>query len=179
MGQQNLRPFAYVVLALVGERGAGAHDIASMMARSPIYWDAAPSQWYAEPKRLAEAGYLRARTEPGRTTSRTRYTITSKGRTALRRWLAEPARFTRMQNEAAIRLLAGDLIEDATIVASLTALRPELDRLEASLAASERLAEDLPERTRYLLLSHRLARRILDAHREWIDEVEGALGGQP
>jgi DNA-binding PadR family transcriptional regulator len=176
MNHPELRPFAYVVLSLVGERGAGAHDIASMMERSPIYWDAAQSQWYAEPKRLADAGYLRARTTPGKTTSRTHYAITGKGRTALRRWLAEPARFTRMQNEAAIRLLAGDLIDDATIVASLTALRPELDRLEASLADSVDRASAIPERTHYLLLSHRLARRLLDAHREWIDEVERELG---
>jgi PadR family transcriptional regulator, regulatory protein AphA len=176
MSTDELRPFAYVVLALVGERGAGAHDIASMMARSPIYWDAAQSQWYAEPKRLADAGYLRAHTRPGKTTDRTHYTMTAKGRAALRRWLAQPARFTRMQNEAAIRLLAGDLIDDATIVESLDGLRPELDRLEASLVASERIAEDIPERTRYLLLSHRLARRLIDAHRQWIAEVEAELG---
>jgi DNA-binding PadR family transcriptional regulator len=176
MVTDELRPFAYVVLALVGERGAGAHDIASMMARSPVYWDAAPSQWYAEPKRLAEAGYLRAHTRPGKTTARTHYTITGRGRTALRRWLAQPARFTRMQNEAAVRLLAGDLIDDDAILASLTALRPELDRLAASLTESERIAGEIPERTRYLLLSHRLARRLIDAHREWIDEVEAELG---
>lgn len=173
---EELRPFSYVVLALVGDRGAGAHDIASMMSRSPLYWEAAQSQWYAEPKRLAGLGYLSARTKPGRTTARTEYVITARGRKALRAWLAQPARFTRMQNEAAIRLLAGDMVDDATIVASLTGLRSELDRLEADLANSERIAERIPERTRYLLLSHRLARRLLRAHREWIDEVEQELG---
>jgi DNA-binding PadR family transcriptional regulator len=175
MATEELRPFAYVVLALVGEHGAGAHDIASMMSRSPLYWDAAQSQWYAEPKKLAAAGYLRATAEPGKTTSRTRYTITAKGRRALTRWLGEPARFTRMQNEAAIRLLAGDMIDDLDIVSSLTALRPELDRLEASLADSEQAAHKIPDRTRYLLLSHRLARRLIHAHRDWIDEIEREL----
>ena len=177
MAVGDLRPFAYVVLALVGERGAGAHDLASMMARSPLYWDAAPSQWYAEPKKLAAEGYLKAAIQPGRTTARTHYTITAKGRAALRRWLAQPARFTRMQNEAAVRLLAGDMIDDDTIVASLTALHAELDRLEASLADSERIAESIPERGRYLLLSHRLGHRLIEAHRAWIDEVEEELGG--
>ncbi len=176
MADDELRPFAYVVLALVGERGAGAHDLASMMARSPLYWDAAQSQWYAEPKKLAADGYLKATTRPGRTTARTHYTITAKGRATLRRWLARPARFTRMQNEAAIRLLAGDMIDDDTIVASLTGLRAELDRLEASLVDSEAVATQIPERTRYLLLSHRLAHRLIDAHRAWIEEVERELG---
>ncbi len=45
MSEDELRPFSYVVLALVGERGAGAHDLASMMARSPLYWDASLCQW--------------------------------------------------------------------------------------------------------------------------------------
>ncbi len=175
MAETELRPFAYVVLALVGERGAGAHDLASMMARSSLYWDAAQSQWYAEPKRLAVDGYLKASARPGRTTAKTHYTITAKGRVALRRWLALPARFTRMQNEAAIRLLAGDMIDDDIIVASLIGLRDELDRLEASLSVSEGIAEDLPGRTQYLLLSHRLGRRLIDAHRDWIDEVEREL----
>lgn len=170
-----LRPFSYVVMALVGNRGAGAHDIASMMSRSPLYWDAAQSQWYAEPKRLAELGYLAAETRPGRTTPRTHYTLTAEGRDALREWLATPAAFTRVQNEAAIRLLAGDMIEDSAIVRSMTALRPELDRLEASLRDSERLAETIPGRGRYLLLSHRFAQRLIDAHRDWITEVEHEL----
>jgi DNA-binding PadR family transcriptional regulator len=175
MASKDLRPFAYVVLALVGNRGAGAHDLASMMARSPLYWDAAKSQWYAEPKKLARDGFLRATTTPGKTTERTHYTITAKGRAALRRWLAQPARFTRMQNEAAIRLLAGDMIDDATIVASLRAMRSDLDRLEASLIDSERVAREIPERTKYLLLSHRLGHRLIDAHRAWIDEIEREL----
>jgi DNA-binding PadR family transcriptional regulator len=86
MTMEQLRPFAYVVLALVEERGAGAHDIASMMTRSPVYWDAAQGQWYAEPKRLAELGYLRAEEHPGRTAARTHHTITAKGRRVLRTW---------------------------------------------------------------------------------------------
>ncbi len=178
MRNQTLRPFSYVVLALVGERGAGAHDIASMMSRSPLYWDAAQSQWYAEPKRLAGLGYLAAESRPGRTTARTHYSITPEGRAALREWLARPSRFTRVQNEAAIRLLAGDMIDDAVIVESLIALRPELDRLEASLEESERLAQEISGRERYLLLSHRFAQRLIDAHREWIAEVERELGGR-
>jgi DNA-binding PadR family transcriptional regulator len=176
MSEDELRPFSYVVLALVGERGAGAHDLASMMARSPLYWDAAQSQWYAEPKRLAATGHLKATTGPGRTTARTHYTITAKGRSALRGWLARPARFTRMQNEAAIRLLAGDMIDDDVIVASLSGLREELARVQASLVESERIAEDFPERTKYLLLSHRLGHALIEAHRAWIDEVERELG---
>ena len=34
----------------------------------------------------------------------------------------------------------------------------------------------IPSRERYLLLNHRLARRIVKAHTDWLDEVERELG---
>ena len=171
----DLRPFSYAVLALVGERGAGAHDIADMMRRAPMYWAAAQSQWYAEPKRLAELGYLSAQRRPGKTTDRTHYRLTSKGRRALRIWLAQPAAFPRIQSEASVRLLAGDLVDEATIVGSLVGMRAELDALDATLDRSEAIAHQFPERTRYLLLNHRLGRRLVTTFRDWIAEVEQEL----
>jgi hypothetical protein len=81
-----------------------------------------------------------------------------------------------MQNEAAIRLLAGDLIDDRAIIASLRALREQIDELSVSLAQGVEVAQQVPERARYLILSHSLAKRLLDAHRDWIDDVERELG---
>lgn len=176
MAEETLTPTSYVVLALVGRGGAAPHDIAGMMRRSPLYWAAAPSQYYAEPKRLEQRGYLRSHKEPGRTHQRTVYTLTEQGLAALRDWLARPASFPRIQNEAAVRLLAGDLIGDAAIVQSLQGLREELDELSAKLDEAERIAETIPHRTRYLLLSHSLGRKLLAAHREWIEEIERDLG---
>ena len=175
MTSEDLRPVSYCVLALIGERGAGAHDIASMMRRGRRYWAGAESQWYAEPKRLASLGYLRARRLPGKTTDRTHYRLTDKGKRALQKWLAQPSAFPRIQNEAAIRLLAGDLIDDATIVDSLVAMRAELDALEAEIENSEAIARDIPERTKYLLLLHRYSRQLVAVHRLWIDDVEREL----
>ena len=145
------------------------------MRRGRIYWAAAESQWYAEPKRLAGLGYLSAQRLPGKTTERTHYRLTAKGRQALRGWLAEPTAFPRIQSEASVRLLAADLIDDATTVGSLAALRPELDALEEDLDRDEDRARDFPERTRYLLLNHGLGRRLIATFREWIDDVERDL----
>ena len=176
MASDDLKPFSYVVLALVGDRGAGAHDLVEMMRRGRMYWSAAESQWYAEPKRLASLGYLSARRTPGRTTDRTHYHLSARGRRALREWLARPAPFPRIQSEASVRLLAGDLVDDATIVASLTAMRAELDALDASFEQREAVAREIPERARYLLLNHGLGRRLVGVFREWLDEVEEELG---
>src|ERR1044071_9741054 len=100
-----LTPFSYVILVLVGEGGAGPHDLVRMMRNGRIYWTAPESQFYAEPKRLAENGYLEATKQPGKTHAKTHYTLTTRGREALKEWLATPARFPRMQNEPIVRLL--------------------------------------------------------------------------
>ena len=166
-----------MVLALIGDGGAAPHDLVDMMRRGGrLFYASAPSQLYAEPKRLADLGYVVARKAPGRTRERTLYALTELGRDALRAWLAEPAPFPRIQNEANVRLLAGDLVDDATIVASLTGMRGELDDLEQLVTEGEAMMANVPHRARYLRLSFSLARRLIDAHREWLDEIEAELG---
>ncbi len=176
MTRSELRPFSYVVLALVGEGGAGPHDVVRMMRRGKPYWAAAASHYYAEPKRLARLGYLAAERQPGRTRERTHYVLTEKGREALRSWQLEPTSFPRIQSEAVVRLLAGDVAaDDESLVRSLTAMRAELDELDALLDAAEVVARTLPHRQRYLALVHRFGRALVRIHREWLDEVEAAL----
>ena len=177
MASDRLTPFSYAVLALVGRGGAGAHDIVRMMRVGRPYWATSPSHYYAEPKRLAELGYLAAEKTPGQTRERTHYTLTPKGEEALRAWLREPTGFPRIQSEAVVRVMAGDFSTDEELVASLTAMRAELDELEAGIAEGERLAATLPHRERYLRLVHRLGRRQLEAYRDWLDEVERELSG--
>lgn len=176
MPNQSLTPFSYVVLTLVGQGGAGPHDLVRMARSGRIYWDAADSQWYAEPKRLETLGHLSSRKEPGRTRQRTHYTLTDKGRAALAEWMQEPARFPRIQHEAVTRLLAADLVGEQAVLDSLRALREEIADISARLDAAEAIATAIPSRERYLLLNHLLARRIVKAHTDWLDEVERELG---
>jgi DNA-binding PadR family transcriptional regulator len=172
LSSEDLTPTSFLVLALVGRDGAGPHDIATMLRRSGrLYWHAAESKYYTEPKRLERLGYLRSAKQPGKTTPRTHYRLTAKGLRALRRYLALPARFPRMQNEPALRLLAADLTDDRKTIESLRGLLEQLDELEAELAEVERGTEAIPHRARYLELSHHLPRKLLAAHREWAQEV--------
>jgi len=173
-----LKPFSYVILTLVGEGGAGPHDLVRMMrAGSRPYWASSESHFYAEPKRLAKLGYLEAEAGPGKTRQRTHYSLTEKGREALREWAREPTPFPRVQSEAIVRLLSGDIVEDdAALLASLGALRGELDEIEAGLGGSEVQREGLPHRDRYLRLVNDFGFKLVAAHREWLDEVERELG---
>jgi DNA-binding PadR family transcriptional regulator len=175
MSTGKLTAFSYRILALVGRGGAGAHDLARMAERGRIYAYDAPSQYYAEPKRLASLGYLDARKEPGKTRERTHYTLTDKGLEALREWAAEPTPFPRINHEGVTRMLATDLVGEAVVRESIAALRSEIADLSARADEAEAVAETLPHRRNYLLLNLRLARRLLAAHLEWVDEVEQEL----
>ena len=163
------------MLTLVGAGGAGPHDIVQMMRQGRVYWAAAESHYYSEPKRLEKLGYLRSEKQPGKTRERTHYMLTDKGLEALREWAATPAGFPRIQHEAVVRVLAGDLVGDQAILASIEGLRADLAELSARLDVAEAMAETLPHRARYIRLTHSLGRKLLRAHEEWADEVECEL----
>jgi DNA-binding PadR family transcriptional regulator len=171
-----MTPFSYVILVLVGEQGAGAHDLVRMMRQGRIFWAAAESQYYAEPKRLAEAGYLDAERGPGQTRLRTHYTLTKRGRDAVAEWLAQPAGFVRIQNEPAVRLLGADLARrEEDVAASLEAIRADIAEQEEQFRVARDVAVDLPHRQRYLKLNEDLNLRILAAFRDWLDAVQREL----
>lgn len=174
----DLTSFSYVILLLVGPGGAGPHDLLRMHRQgNRIYWTAAESRFYSEPKRLARLGYLEARQEPGRTTDRTIYALTPRGREAIAWWLAQPSGFIRIQNEPSARLNGADLATDErAVVESLSAIRPHIQEQLAWLDRAEEQARDLPHRERFLRINHRLSRRILAAFSDWLEEVEAELG---
>lgn len=160
---------------LVGQGGAGPHDLVRMARAGRMYAAAADSQYYAEPKRLARLGYLSSRKEPGRTRERTHYSLTPKGRKALRAWAGRPVHFPRVLHEGVVRLLAADLVGEKPVRESITTLRQELDELDALIDEGEEAAAAIPHREKYLLINHRLARRLVAAHREWVADVEREL----
>jgi PadR family transcriptional regulator, regulatory protein AphA len=174
----DLRPISYVVLALVGRGGAGPHDLVRMARGGQrLYYAGAASKIYDQPKRLERLGYLRSEKRPGKTRERTFYTLTDKGLAALREWLARPSSFPRIQSDSVARVLASDLAEDEQVVVeSLQELRKEIAELAAGLDEDERRALTIPHRERQLRLVRSLGRRLLQAHLEWLDEIERELG---
>lgn len=169
-------PLSYAILALIGEGGASAHDLLDYVRRGgPAFWTSAPSQVYAEPKRLERLGWVSATAQPGKTRSRRVYHLTDAGRLALQNWARRPVPYPAIRDQAHVRLLAGDMLDDAEIVASITSMRPQLEAVEALLAESEQRALDLPHRTHYLLLAQSLGRHLVAAYHAWIDQVEREL----
>jgi DNA-binding PadR family transcriptional regulator len=175
---RELTPLSYVVLALVGRDGAAPHDLVRMARGGQrLYYAGAESKIYEQPKRLERLGYLRSEKRPGKTTERTYYTLTENGLAALREWHAQRSSFPRIQSEAAARVLSSDLAEDERVVGeSLSAMRDEIAELSAGIDEDERRAPAISHRQRQLKLVRSLGRRLLEAHLEWIDEVERELG---
>lgn len=176
MSRNSLTPFSYAILVLVGRNGAGPHDLVRMARQGRIYAAAADSQYYAEPKRLERLGYLSSRKEPGRTHRRTHYMLTERGLDALREWARGPVPFPRVLHQGVVRLLAADLVGEESVRESIKALEGELEELDTLMDRAEAVAASLPHREKYLRINHRLARRLIAAHREWIDEVGRDLG---
>lgn len=175
MSSDELSLFSYEVLGLVGRNGAGPYDLRAMVRRGRMLDWAGESRYYVEPKRLAALGYLEARKQPGRTRERTVYTLTEKGRRALRDWAATPARFTPVKSEPLVRLLIADLVGERPTRESMSALRHEIAELSAHLAEAEASADTLAHRRKYLLLTTGFLRRLLDLYLELVDEVEREL----
>jgi PadR family transcriptional regulator AphA len=127
-----LTPTSFIVLGLRAEVGEATPYRLKQMADLSIghFWSLPRSQLYAEPARLARAGYLHEDQEPeGR--RRKRYSITARGREALQRWVQVPsASFTELRDIAFLKLFfgadSGPLAE-----AQLASLRARLEAYEA------------------------------------------------
>jgi DNA-binding PadR family transcriptional regulator len=172
-----MNPFSYVVLTLVGRSGATAPELAEMMDRGRLYWSAARSQWYAEPKRLTASGHLEAREEPGRTGPRVRYHLTPKGHAAVADWVRTPVGLPKIQHEAVVRVLAADLADDpADVLVGLAPLRAEIAEERQLLERSRVAAGEVPGRSARLQAQQRMVARMLDALADWTDDVERAIG---
>jgi DNA-binding PadR family transcriptional regulator len=141
-----------------------------------IYYSVAASRLYAEPKRLEQLGYVSSEKRPGKTRERTFYTLTDKGRDAIREWAVEPPAFPRIQNEAVTKLMAGDILgDDEKLLEALLTLRDEIELEQAKRDQARQRYEAIPHRKRYLLLNHKLGTRLLKVLRQWLDEVEREL----
>jgi DNA-binding PadR family transcriptional regulator len=172
-------PLSYGVLAAIGEYGASTPEIVEMLSRGQMFWTSSPSQIYREPSRLLKLGWITARKQPGKTRSRTLYRLTDSGRAALQEWLRTPAGFPKLQHHAALHVFAGDMVEDHEIITSLQKLRDDIDQMSTVIDTNIARAPNLPHRTRYALLLQDLGRRLLQAHGDWLDEVERELAAPP
>ena len=106
MSSRRLTTSSYAILGLLAIQPWATYDLAKLMRRSLHYfWPRAESNLYAEPKRLVEAGLAEAAEEWTGERKRTVYSITDRGREALREWLATETAPQRLESEPHMRVL--------------------------------------------------------------------------
>lgn len=119
MAALNLTPTSYLVLGLVAAHGpCTSYDLKSLVAISiGRFWPFPHSQLYAEPARLAEAGFLTEEQEDQGRRRRT-YAVTPQGREALEDWLAEPTDGrAELRDLGLLKLFFGNLARRDSLVA--------------------------------------------------------------
>ncbi|WP_199536954.1 PadR family transcriptional regulator [Spongiactinospora gelatinilytica] len=173
----NLTSSSYLVLGLIGLRGpSSSYQLKRAADRSIGYfWPFPHSQLYGEPRRLAEAGLLAESAESGGRRRRT-YSLTDKGREALREWLREPeADVYQIRDEAELKLFFSELGDEST-VRRLAEARVAFHR--GRLAEFKRTMDrlggipDLEQRLAPLVLGVRVELASLAF---WSDVLEGGL----
>ncbi|HEX5591918.1 MAG TPA: PadR family transcriptional regulator [Solirubrobacterales bacterium] len=161
---------SFAVLALLEEFGdLTSYEIKGAMEKSiENFWPVPHTTAYEEPARLAAAGYLSARQEEGGRRRRI-YSVTEKGREALREWSAAPtASPPQLRDEAVLKVFAG--------------ADPEPIRAEREAWHRMKLAElqgmlDEVRQAEGFENSEPTLQAGVAYHRMWLDVLE-RLGGQ-
>ncbi len=118
MSTGRLSNTSYVVLGMIGLRGPSTpYDLKRGIGHSVGYfWPFPHAQLYAEPERLERMGLLAVQPEE---TGRRRkvYTLTDRGRAALREWLSAPTNVHfQMRDVAELKLFFSELGDPADVV---------------------------------------------------------------
>lgn len=117
---------SYAVLAQVAVHPWSTYELVQQRVRYFRYvWPRAESAIYREVKRLSSMGLLDGKKEHVGKRARTVYSITERGREALREWLATPVSPFAMDFEAMIRLFVAPIGTKQQIVTTLHQVRDD------------------------------------------------------
>lgn len=123
---ETLTTTSYAVLAQVAVRPCSTYELARQRVRYFRYvWPRAESAIYREVKRLASMRLVRAQKEFHGKRPRTIYSITNRGKTALREWLGTPISPFTMDFEALLRLFIAPLGTKEQLISTLEQVRAD------------------------------------------------------
>jgi DNA-binding PadR family transcriptional regulator len=168
---------SYLVLGMIALRGPStSYDLKRAVSHSVgFFWYFPHAQLYSEPQRLVEMGLLEVEAEESGRRRRT-FSITDKGRTALRSWLAEPTEeHFEMRYVAELKLFFSEVGEPGN-VAELAhqQLQQHRDRLAEYQEIQDRYGDhpEVASRMITLQLGTQLERAALRFWEALIAELE-------
>lgn len=161
---------SYVVLGLVAQLGtATPYDLKRAVELTVAnFWPTPHTTLYAEPARLAAAGYLHEEQEQGGR-RRKEYTVTARGRAALDAWLLDTdAAPPAMHDEGMLKVFFG--ADPAPLAERKRAWHAEQLAMLEGYLEGVRAAGNLPEAERVLRFGTALHRVLIELQDETLDD---------
>jgi DNA-binding PadR family transcriptional regulator len=184
MSTRDLTTTSYAILGLLGVRPWTTYELAQQMERSLKYfWPRAQSRIYEEPKRLAALGLVKAARDHVGRRPRTTYTITAKGRRALRAWLAEPGSGPTLELEALLKVFYGEQSTKAGLLANIDAIAEWAERQNRENVAFARLYKGsegpFPDRLAVIALTGKFMTDFADMLAAWATWAAATVAAWP
>jgi DNA-binding PadR family transcriptional regulator len=170
--ENQLTTTSYAILCLLAIQPWSMYALAKQMRRDLHYvWPRAESNIYVEPKRLVEQGLARSETQSVGRRPRTIYSITPKGRQALKRWLGADSAPSRYESETLLKILYGNYGTKEQLLANLRRFATEAEtakQIELAFATEYLQGEhQLPEPLHLNTLFLRLMLEQAEARLRW------------
>jgi DNA-binding PadR family transcriptional regulator len=176
---KRLTTVSYAVLGLLGLRPHTPYELAQQFKRSGVFWSAAESVVYEEPKTLVAGGLAKAAREREGGRARTRYSITAKGRRELSRWLSKPSGGPQVQFEAMLKVLFADAGTKDDVLASIKTVRAWTEATRADGRAISQSYLDgtapYPDRAHIVRLTMAYQIGFVELVERWADWAEGQV----
>lgn len=163
----------YAILGFLQWRPLTGYDLKKMFELSDIlYWSGSNNQIYRPLVKLHEAGLVTRQVEYQEDNPpRKIYTITAKGRAALREWLLEAPNLPRIKHSLLIQLLWADDLEATDLDEMLTAYEEALRVEILMLREKEARRDEPPGESRAAQLWEAAGERWIAIHENELDWV--------
>jgi DNA-binding PadR family transcriptional regulator len=170
---EDLTTSSYAMLGMLAIRPWATYELAQHMERGVgrLWPPSARSKRFNEPKKLAGLGLVEATAHSVGNRSRTVYSITAKGRRALRAWLDRPGEPTRLESEQLLKLFfaeQGTTDQARATVAAIAAWAAE--HTEENVAVARSYLDGtgpFPERAAVLAVVGKLMTDFVDTIANW------------
>jgi DNA-binding PadR family transcriptional regulator len=172
LGMLAIHPWTTYELARHMERGVGR-----------LWPPSARSKSFNEPKKLAELGFVKATADAVGNRPRTVYSITAKGRRALRTWLDSPGEPTRLESEQLLKLFFAEQGTTDQARATVAAIAEwAAERAEENVAVARSYLDGtgpFPDRAAVLAVMGKLMTDFVDTIANWATWAASVIDDWP
>lgn len=175
---------SYAILGLLAVKPWTTYELAGQMRRAlGWFWPRAESKLYEEPKKLVALGLARAASQRVGNRPRTVYSITPKGRRALRAWVPMPSVGPVLEFEHLVKVFFAEHGSKHDLLATISSAR---EWAEARFADSAEIPRGylegtgpFPERLPWIILAGQFLTEFTEAVHRWAVWAEDVVAGWP